>query len=1291
MNTYTKRSVAKVILCSGLIQGCQSFTGRVPELPASQEQVTSVCTAVPFEEPCVATVIKALDKATSTFTINESPDHRAELVQALRQLAILHQEQGEASAELRHYTDAATCYQYVLSLCSVEQASTDGEDQIVAAYSSLAKLRRLLAVNVGDICVSKLRREIDNDKQQLQALRQYAKERTDNLEGLLNQNSTVSQVQVNEVAYIRCSQGLFRDIATRIKSFLARLYRESEQEIGPPPSRYTVMGLGFMALQQMTPYSELEFAILTDESSDPVATRAYLKQLTHLVNFRVINLGETIIPRGKYGIDLQHLAKRGIRLDVDGKTPLGSQDKPYTLIQTVAGMLQYLRNEGNQVERMDKNLAYILESTCYVCGDEELYKSYETQKIQFLGGSLIYKSRGIRRMLEGALAWDYPRRDVVEPRQKYFGDLADLILESSVEDQDILYDVEKEIYRLSDSLLYGLAFYHGIVPSSGWDAVSQLFERGMICVEALHNLCYIMSFANMLRLRTYLHYGQQYACVTMLGGLRQEEAQEKVRKALCLPQEALQTDSNLFKYYYIAIPLHLKMGSFFDQLDVRRQWMRAYAEGSLELQRLIEEWLGRHVLSATVGSSFFLNDSFYDNGAQAKADVHLRLLQRTEAIVHLEEVLKAKQKLYGPKHPYVAAVLNKLGNVHRSLKHYAQSITYYTAALAIKHEVYGSSHTAVATTLNNLGTVHNDLGEYTQSLTYYKEALVIMQEVYGFKHRHVASMLNNLGVVHSLLGDHEKSLSFHREALTMKQTVYGSQHPFVGATLNNLGDVYNALGEHDQSLACYQEALGIMRKVYGAKYLDVATALNGLGAVHSALGDYAQSLTYYKEALAVMQEVCGAKHLDVTDILHNLGDVYNGLGEHVQSITYLTEALAIRQAAYGDIPHPDVASTLHSLGSVYKAMGEYVKSIQCYEECLDIEKRLDGDTHERVAITLADLGNVHNVVEEYAKSIVCYEEALQISRQVHDELDPSIAQILHNLGNVYRDAGDLTKGLACHREASQIYKLLGANSQYCNEYAQSAEYFEQALVVGKQIHGDIHPDIAALLYALATAYYLSDQLQKSIRCYEDTLSMCQQLGEGNSEPTYATTCASIAHNLACMYHTAARSAMQKGQDQSQEYLMKSKDTFELAIAAKNPPTASLCTEYANFLLVTEQYKAAYPYLQQAITIGDDQSGLGYSKFEKQAVASVLQEKIDQVQQQVLLRSVDYAYYLLIHHYKDFQAVGIHLAKAREAYLEDYRQAVHQRPSQVGKEQEDAMARYLLERLGHEMGYQLAAA
>ncbi|MEO1219663.1 MAG: DUF294 nucleotidyltransferase-like domain-containing protein, partial [Bacteroidota bacterium] len=469
------------------------------------------------------------------------------------------------------------------------------------------------------------------DKQELEGLRAYAQVEADELEALLNQHSTPEEERANEAAYIQRSKALFHDIATRIKAFLSRLYLESKQELGPAPCKYTVMGLGSMALQQMTPYSDLEFAILMEECSDEVTARAYFKRLTHLVNFRVINLGETKIPNSKHGVNLEHLIKRGINLDLGGKTPLGRQDKPYTLIQTVADMLCYLRNEGNKVGHIDKNLPYILESTCYVHGDEQLHKAYEAQKIAFLADPEVYKSRARKRVLEGVVEWDYRHPDVTGPKLKQkLGNIEEFRPQF---DQGKPYNVKKEIYRLPDRLLYGLAFYYGIVPRSGWDAVAQLFDRKIIRKEAVHYLGYIMSFANILRLNTYLHYDQQHENVAVLHDLSQEDTQAEIRAVSYLPPKAFQVGSSLFKYYYTAVPLHCRMEAFFDVVGKKR------------------------VVGIDEESSFFFENTFYDDSAEAKRKIRRRLLQRGDPIVCLTGVPSVQKRKYVDRHSHVGITL----------------------------------------------------------------------------------------------------------------------------------------------------------------------------------------------------------------------------------------------------------------------------------------------------------------------------------------------------------------------------------------------------------------------------------------------------------------------------------------------------------------------------------------------------------------------------------------------------------------------------------------------------------
>ena len=99
---------------------------------------------------------------------------------------------------------------------------------------------------------------------------------------------------------------------------------------------------------------------------------------------------------------------------------------------------------------------------------------------------------------------------------------------------------------------------------------------------------------------------------------------------------------------------------------------------------------------------------------------------------------------------------------------------------------------------------------------------------------------------------------------------------------------------------------------------------------------------------------------------------------------------------------------------------------------------------------------------------------------------------------------------------------------------------------------------------------------------------------------------------------------------------------------------------------------------------------GYGLLEQPTATPVLQAYISQ-HQKVSLRGIDYAYYLMIHHYEDFQKAGITMAQTRDAYLAAYKESLDQRKGQPGKAQEDKTAYHLLGSLYQAQGDQAAAA
>ncbi|MEM7382815.1 MAG: tetratricopeptide repeat protein [Bacteroidota bacterium] len=1454
--------------------------------------------------------VQGLKAANSDLRLTKTSAGILRLAKTLGQLAALDQERGAKASDLSHYTEAAILYQHVLSICEKEKDTLEGQEVSAlqdSAYQGLAQLQASMlvqakgadAVAATQADAASLQKRISEDRGELEAFRADVKPRSaklvNDLEAVLSDpDSSAEAIKLAEEAYIQGSKALFGEIAQWMGAFPAKLYQESELALGQAPCKYTVMGLGSMALQQITPYSDLEFAILMEDAPDEdtaEAWRAHFRKLTHLVHFRVINLGETVLPFSEYNLSLDHLGKRGLNFDLGGKTPLGRKDKPHLkrpceLIQPVSGMMKYLKNVGNKMEHMDKLLPYILESTCYVHGDRSLHERYVAEKRAFLlesrdeSGRLAYQKRALKKLLEGVVERDYSSSKLAKAKPQP-GDLADFEPRFGVEDAGRLYDVKQEIYRLPDRLLYRLAMYHGLLPTSGWDAVAQLQAQHIIGVgdeaqQAAHHLHYAVSFATMLRLQTYLHHGQQFEKATMLSDIRQEEEVRKaVRKAFTLPPSSLQAGGSLFKYYYTALPLHSKMQEFFETAKQQKVFFQAepfyddsdwnkgtiyhrllqykksleYQKRALEMFEVI--YKGNHPNVATLLNNVGL--TYGTLGNHQETLVYLRralemfeviykgnhpnvatslnnvgltyeaLGQYQEALKYHKRSLEMREAIYEENHPNVATSLNNIGTTYRALGDHQAALTYHKRALKMFEAIYEENHPDVATSLNNVGTTYGALGRYPEALTYHKHALEAMETIYGGNHPivaaslgnvsvtyralgqhrealdhlkctlevlediykdnhpYVATALDNVGATYGTLGQYQEALEYHKRALKMFEAIYKEDHPNVATSLNNVGLPYRALGQHQEALEYHKRALKMFEAIYKEDHPNVAASLNNVGLTYEALGQYQEALKYHKLSLEMREAIYEGNHPDTATSLNNVGMTYGELGQHIEALVYLRRALAMKEVIYeGNHPnvatslnnvglpyrvlgqhqealgyhkralkmfeaiykgnHPNVATSLNNVGLPYRALGQHQEALEYHKRALKMFEAIYKGNHPNVAASLDNVGLTHVALAQHREALDYLKRALKMRKAINEGDHPDVAQSLNNVGLTYVALAQHQEALDYLKRALKMRKAIdegnhlnvaaalnnvGLTYRVLGNHKEALDYLQHALEILKTIYTGNHADIAlalsnvgltyralghhreALDYlncalevfeaiyarnylavartlnALAETCYKQNDIESTIKYYEKALS---RLPSNDQDAKI-----SISHNLGCMYHVKA--LLDKKEDdeqQAQAYLEKANVNFEQAVQASDTVKAGLWTEYGNFLLATGKTAQAHNYLHQVIESGDDTGEIHYGLLEQQTVTPALQAYIIQKQKVQQLRAIDYAYYLMIHHYEDFQEAAIQMAQTKEAYLAAYQKSLNQRSSQARTSARNRVAYHLLGSLYEAQGDQEAA-
>ncbi len=923
---------------------------------AEEEASSKVVLLKLLEEAIYKPLVKSL-------AYEKNKEKLKNLADLMEGLAILQKNLGNLTGKLNNYTNAAIFYQYLLAIIS--KKAEQNTEKVKKLFQELSLIRESIILKSGELPKEKIsvKEEINLNKEEISLLRTQAE-------------AQVQKIKCFEKGSIEEAKEFFSNISTSLQKFLSRLYEESEKEIGPPPCKYSVMGLGSMALQQMTPYSDLEFIIITEnenykKNKNPKIQK-YFDNISHLVHFKIINLGETIIPTSKYGIDLSHLVHKGINFDLGGKTPLGriENDKPYKLIQTVKKMLKYLYNYGDKSSHIDKNLPYILEKVCYIYGSKELVTQYQKKVTKFLlsksdNGKLNCEIRALKILQEGSVEINYLSSTSKYKTTEIAGDIEKL-RPKLPENAGKLFDVKQEIYRIPDRLLYNIGLYYGLQGNGAWNTVDLLLKASIIGEKAAVHLKHAITFALILRVKTYLNNQCQNENMSVFSdeNLNKELLEGQIEKIFFLPKTILSATGELFKYFYIALPLHKKIQEFC-----------AYNKAGKEIKT----------------RKFFQEDSFYEDTNINRGIIHYRLLQYTEAEANLTEALKEPENKFDVKiRTLLAFIYNKFGKVDKAVAEleyclgslrngidneviaaynynlaeanrikgdYSKALKYAQESLKTYEIIYSQKPALdvavnIANVINVQGSIYFDQGKYKEALELFSTSFAKRGNIYKeMPHADICNSLNSLGEVHRVMGEYEKSLNYHERHKNMQEILHkGQPNPEFAKAINNLAIAYNNIDNHKKAQELYTQSLKIWDNLYKEKLSpDIIRTYDALGNSYSSSKEYVKAKTYHTKSSKMYIKIYGTKpHPDTAMSLFNLGIDYISLVNFEMAKKFCTASLNMRKILYPSGMHPEIAITLYSLAFVHKNQGDHKKALLFYGQAKEIINIFPDSNHKNI-------------------------------------------------------------------------------------------------------------------------------------------------------------------------------------------------------------------------------------------------------------------------------------------------------------------------------------------------------
>ncbi|MCT4635312.1 MAG: tetratricopeptide repeat protein [Rickettsiales bacterium] len=851
----------------------------------------------------------------------EKASHAAEvqrfnaLVQAFTNLGELYIKKIERAEytvqeKLKCLIEASKFLNYAINIS--QERNIDGS----SAHAMLEHINNILVMIAGGHKTSNILENTSRDKAELLSLREFSR-------------SEISQIDSlpEEEKYSR-TRALFENIAERMKGFLASIFQDSEEILGEVPCKYSVMSLGSMALKSMTPYSDLEFAILIEKYSPEI--KEYFRSLTQLVHFRVINLGETTIPSSYLdNCNADHLIKKGFSFDLGGKTPLGREDKHYDLIQTIDGMMVCLRNIENKIEHIDKNLPYILEISDYVFGDLNLYQIYVEQVKNFLfeetnsNGVPNHKARAIKRLKEGVVELDYLQGGAGVTTEegdidKYRPELA------NQEDEDRAFDIKKEIYRIPDRMLYSMLIYYGKSFVSIWEAVDNLNSDTTLGKKITNGFLYALSFANWLRLKTYIHYGGQKEFMDYISIIKHIQNRDS------------SIEDEFFKFYEICIFLHIGVKKLANNdIDIFIN-----DEVFLYENEAIKGWVYKRLGEYDKALHWLeiADKRLIDNIDIKRAISQILITRVATAEANLKAVEYSKRCVELSSQENAQIYRADLIMAYRACKDLEKAKIEILELLKIEQEDINK-----AIDFMNLALIERDLNEYVDSEKHFIKSLEILHALPENLDNMLAisNVKINQGDLYMLIHKFLEAEEALKESLRIRQKYKGENSIAAIEVCVNLANLYLEKGDSNNAKNIYLNTLNQLKtkNLYATNNIMVLNIRNNLAIVLEKEGNNEEALTIHLENLEIRKKLLGTESPEVAQSYDNIASVYFNLGKKLLSLEFLQEAIKIHTTTNNLLK---LQKTLTGLAVVKSELGDYISATELFKHTIIIVKQIDG-------------------------------------------------------------------------------------------------------------------------------------------------------------------------------------------------------------------------------------------------------------------------------------------------------------------------------------------------------------
>ena len=884
-------------------------------------------------------------------------------------------------------------------------------------------------------------------KDEIKKLRNIVNDFLKEIDAQTTSNNTktenLRELQIRKAESIQC---INKTIANKYKEIMADISKHCLDIMGKPPCEYSIVGMGSLARNEITPYSDFEHILLLCDDENYEQHLEYFRWYSVIFHVIVLNFQESIIP----SLNITCLSwcfdahtPRGISFDGmmphACKFPLGrfekTENKPFVteLIKPVSEMLKYLSSEEDL--KNGYHLADILTKTCFVFGNENIFD-------QFVNGVKTYLSS--RSKQERMYQIEQQVSDDLDKFSTRFR-LANL------KSQDTI-NIKQLVYRSSTLFVAALASIHNIFESSSFDNIQTMTDKNIISQTMKVKLSYAVAIACEMRLKVYMEKKSQ--CDNLI---ELNQTNENIKKFLSIVGA-----KNTINYFQIAYCLQREVAK---QLKLTK--LHFYSDPQL-INITIGMAFGMNIFSSiiNISSEFAWNARHFNvdncienletkccfNYDNTETDFQLNKISIETLANHLygvkifdealelyQQVLNISNKDTGEKERSRATawVYRKIGFCTTHLQKWSDSAKMFHNEIKILQLTCLDQETdkELAIAFNHLGSVLSEIYQYNDALIYLTKSLEIMKNVSLNlkKDDTVASTLNNIGNCLMDMQQYNDALMHLKQSLEIYKNVSLNlkRDRNVADTLNNIGGCLMDMQQYNDALIHLKQSLEIYKNVSLNLKKDgnVADTLNNIGKCLTNMQQYNDALIHFKQSFEIRKNVSLNLKKDriVAGTLNNIGNCLMDMQQYNDALIHLKQSLEIYKNVSLNLKKDgNVADTLNNIGKCLTNMQQYNDALIHFKQSFEIRKNvsLNLKRDRNVADTLNNIGGCLMDMQQYNDALIHLKQSLEIYKNVSLNLkrDRNVAGILSNIRNCLRNMQQYNDALIYLKRSLEIYK-----------------------------------------------------------------------------------------------------------------------------------------------------------------------------------------------------------------------------------------------------------------------------